>query len=100
MCQNWGSPKRNMNGPKGNNVGWPSVGLIFKTPDVLPEEIEAAFRYIEACGWHDAALQAVRKDPALLAKYVAPLTAKEEARMHIALERQRRVLATLRGEDK
>lgn len=99
MCQNWGSPKRRMRGPQGRNVGWPTTGLVFSVPDLMPEEIEAAFRYIEYARWHDAAVLAIRKDPKLLERFTTPLTIKEQAELHTKLERDRRVRAAIRGDD-
>lgn len=67
----------------GTNVGWPAKGLVFHvgfTP--TREEVEACFNYIEACGWHDVALQAVHDDPVLLAKHIAPLSGVEKAALH------------------
>lgn len=99
MCMNWASPKRKLAGPQGRNVGWPKVGLVFRSSDLLPEEAHAAFRYIEENGWHDAAVLAIRKDPTLLAKYTTPLTLKEQADLNTRLETDRRVRARLRGEE-
>lgn len=81
-CQNWKSPKRQRPGPRGNNVGWPTQGLVFDvafTP--TPREIEAAFRYIEASGWHSEALRRVHADPELLAKHVLPPSQEERIRL-------------------
>lgn len=95
MCINWGSPARKMQGPRGRNVGWPSQGLVFNVPGIMPEEIEAAFRYIEANGWHDVALLAVRNDPKLLERYVIPLTVQEQAELQSKLEQDRRTRRAL-----
>jgi hypothetical protein len=97
-CQTFATPNKR-NGPKGNNVGWPSRGLVFNVPGILPEEVEAAFRYIEHAGWHDAAVLAIRKDPALLARFATPLTVKEQAEITIRLENDRRLRAALRGSE-
>lgn len=98
QCQNWTSPKRSVRGPKGRNVGWPSQGLIFNVPDLMPEEVEAAFRYMEANGWHDAAVLAIRKDPTLLERHTIPLSIAEQAQLHTKLERDRRIRDAMAAE--
>ncbi len=66
---------------------------------ILPEEIQAAFLYLEAKRWHDAALFEVRKNPELVALYSPPLSAQEQNELHTLLERDRRTRARLRGEE-
>jgi hypothetical protein len=88
-CQTFKTPKWKQ-GPKGRNVGWPTVGLVFNVTQVLPEEIEAAFRYMEAMGWHDAAVLEIRKNPALMEKYRIPLKAEEVGMLTAKLERAKR----------
>jgi hypothetical protein len=97
-CQTFSTPNRKK-GPRGRNVGWPSVGLVFNVPDVEPHEIEAAFRYIEACGWHDAAVLALRNDPKLLERHLLPLTIKEQIELQSKIERDRRIRAAIRGDE-
>lgn len=99
LCQNWGSPKRHKKGPRGRNVGWPTQGLVFNVPDLMPEEVEAAFRYIEANGWHDAAVLALRADPKLLEKYAIPLSVAEQAALHAQLEKDRRIREAMLNAD-
>lgn len=97
QCQNWTGPTRKPKGPKGNNVGWPAMGLVFNVqPTPLPEEMEAAFRYIEAMRWHDYALGELRKDPTLMEKHMVPPTVKEQAEAQAKVERQRRILQLAR----
>lgn len=90
-CQNWTGKRKPLTGPRGRNVGWPTQGLVFNVPDLMPEEVEAAFRYIEANGWHDAAVLALRADPKLLERHTIPLSVAEQAKLHSQLERDRRI---------
>jgi hypothetical protein len=104
MCQNWHAHKTRK-GPKAANVGWPPRGLIFTVPSteeyprVLPEEMEAAFLYMEAMRWHDYAVMELRKDPSLMAQYATPLDIKEQARLHAVLEKHQRVMERIRSQD-
>lgn len=95
-CQNWRGKRESRKGPQGRNVGWPTQGLVFSVKDILPEEIEAAFRYMEHNGWHDTALLAVRNDPALLVKHTIPMTAEEQGILEATLARDQRTRAALK----
>lgn len=90
-CQNWNAKRKPRSGPRGRNVGWPTQGLVFNVPDLMPEEVEAAFRYIEAMRWHDYAVLEMRKDPSLLERFAIPLSVTQQAQLHAALEKDRRV---------
>lgn len=96
-CQTFSSPNRRQ-GPKGTNVAWPHRGLVFTVPDVTRDEMTAAFMFIEAQGWHNAAVQELRKNPALINQYLPPLSSKEQAELQNALDNNRARLARLRGE--
>jgi hypothetical protein len=97
QCQNWTGPNRKPKGPKGNNVGWPAMGLVFNvSPSPEPGEMEAAFRYIEAMRWHDYALQELRKDPVLMLKHTVPPTIQEQAKAQAEVERQKAILRLAR----
>lgn len=96
-CMTFKTPGKRK-GPRGTNVGWPSRGLVFQTPGVLPEEIAAVFLFIEAMGWLDAALQELRKRPELMERFAPLLTVQEQAKLQAALEQDRRTRAALRGE--
>lgn len=101
-CASFKGIRKRVNQP--SNIGWPSRGLVFQVPDskerpILPEEIQAAFLYLEAKRWHDAALIEVRKNPELVALYSPPLTTKEQSKLQALLERDRRTRARLRGEE-
>jgi hypothetical protein len=88
-CMVFTTPNRKT-GAKGNNVGWPAVGLVFTVPDVLPEEMEAAFRMIEAMHWHDHCVLEMRKDPTLLEKYRTKLRPEEVGMLEAQLVRAKR----------
>lgn len=88
-CMQFTPPDRKA-GAKGNNIGWPAVGLLFSVPDVLPEEMEAAFRMIEANGWHNHCVLEMRKDPTLLEKYRTKLRPEEVGMLEAQLVRARR----------
>lgn len=91
ICINWQTPSRNKPGPSGVNVAWPKVGLVFKTQPTPPQDyMEAAFRYMEYAGWHDAAVQALQKDPALYERFRTKLTAEEQGELYAKLERLQR----------
>jgi hypothetical protein len=47
-------------------------------------EAQAAFRLMESAGWYEAAVKALRADPALLAHYSAHLTATQRAGLRSA----------------
>lgn len=60
----------------------PAKALAFvdmPAPQVSEIEAQAAFRYIEACGWHLAALKALRADPVLMNKHDHEWTLAERA---------------------
>lgn len=91
QCMTFKTPNKRK-GPKGNNVGWPAMGLVFTVqPGPLQEEMEAAFRYIEAMRWHDYAVQELRKNPELMLKHMVPPTVQEQAKATLELERMRRI---------
>jgi hypothetical protein len=87
-CMQFTTPNRQQ-GPRGKNVGWPAVGLVFSVPNVQPEEMEAAFRYVEAMGWHNYAVMEMRKNPALLEQYRTRITPQEVALLEAQLARAR-----------
>lgn len=88
-CQVFSTPNKGK-GPRGRNVGWPAMGLIFTTPDVQSEEMEAAFRMIEANGWHDHCVREMRKDPTLLDKHRVPVDPREVGKLQAQLDRAMR----------
>ena len=98
LCQNWTNPSRKMPGPKGTNVGWPHRGLVFQTPGVQAHEMTAAFLFIEAMGWLDAALQELRKNPELMKRYTPLLTPQEQAKLRIALDADQAARRAIAGE--
>lgn len=97
-CASWKTPpKRNK---VGVNTAIPCRPLVFNVKDYrpLPEEMQAAFFYMEANHWHDAALQAVHNDPALLERY-APIPSDEETRKAQAIvDGRNRVLQRIHAE--
>lgn len=63
--------------PSGSH-GLPQRALLFMSkPTPTAQEMHAAFRYIEAAGWHDAAIKALRDDPALMERFELRLTGDE-----------------------
>lgn len=88
-CMQFMTPNRK-NGAKGNNVGWPAVGLVFTVPGVLPEEMEAAFRMMESNGWHNHCVLEMRKDPTLLEKHRTKLRPEEVGMLEAQLVRAKR----------
>lgn len=82
----------------GYNTGMPHRALVFNvTFRPLPEEIHAAFAYMEANRWHDAALQAVHDDPTLLERYAPILSDKEARKAQALVDGRNRVLDRLRA---
>lgn len=62
------------------NMCYPKVALLSQVnPLPAPEEIEAAFKMIEAYGWLDHCILEIRKDPALLIKFSVPANITERA---------------------
>lgn len=60
------------------NGSWPLQYFVFEThPAPSAKEMHAALRYVQDVKWHDAALQALRNDPQLMAQYVTPPTPAE-----------------------
>lgn len=95
-CLNRSSPTKHT--LRGRNVGWPSVGLIFNiVPPPEPHEIEAAFRMLEAYGWHDHCVKLLRENPELVTRFVLPPSHEDQARVIIEYERQQATLAALRA---
>lgn len=93
-CMHFSTPNRR-HGPKGTNVGWPVAGFVFQVPSVQLDEMEAAFRMMEANGWHNHCVLEMRKDPSLFEKYRTRLTAQEVGIMEAALERTRRSIVKM-----
>jgi hypothetical protein len=95
-CQTFKTPSKR-HGFKGRNVGWPARGLVFSTqPTPEPEEMEAAFFYMEAMRWHDYAIQELRKNPELMLQYMKPKTHVEMAQLYNELEKDKRIRALAR----
>lgn len=73
-CVNRATAKKVTN--RGAPLYTPAEPLNFDGPDMLPlptlREAQAAFRYMAACGWHLAAIKALRADPVLMERYDAP----------------------------
>jgi hypothetical protein len=97
-CQVFKTPSKRT-GPKGTNVGWPPRGLVFTVPDLLPEEMQAAFLFIEAMGWHNAAVAELRKRPDLVSLYSPVLPIKEQAKLQDTLDQNRRRIRHMLGDD-
>lgn len=87
-CQVFNTPNKR-NGPKGTNVAWPHRGLVCNIPGVERHELTAAFLFIEAMGWLDAAVLELRKNPALLKRFTPLLTVQEQAKLQSQLEADR-----------
>lgn len=94
-CQNWKTPsKRKKRIPV--NVCWPPRGLVtYVAFRPLPEEIHAAFLYMEANRWLDAALQAVHDDPELLKHYTVVPTDEEARKAQALLDGRMRLLEAI-----
>lgn len=61
------------------NQCWPTQALLSNVqPFPEPEEVEAAFRMIEAYGWLDHCILEIRKNPALLAQFRIPLPTTQQ----------------------
>lgn len=68
-CQNFTTPKKH--GAAGFTF-LPERALNFSNAEgAVPTALEAqaAYRYLEAAGWHLEALKAVRADPAVMARF-------------------------------
>lgn len=76
-CVNWKTP----HGRKRNyaNMCFPERAFIFVNP-ATREEMAAALRYVAHMRWHETALQELRKDPELMAKFSAAITAEDLAK--------------------
>lgn len=97
-CASWKTPPKRNKG--GSNTGMAPRAFVFQVAfRATPEEIHAAFLYMEANRWHDAALQAVHDDPALLARYAPIMSTKEAMALTVELERREAVLAKIRKEN-
>ena len=71
-CVNRSTPHKRK-GIVAVNAAWPRTALVFQTlPAPSVEEMQAAIAYVQEVGWLDAALDALRKDPALMAQYTVP----------------------------
>lgn len=83
QCQNWKVPPKSNKKTTPNNFGWPHRALIFSAwlGPFKPEEIQAAFMYLERNGWHNKALEAVRKEGV---EGYLPVPAPKEVGMAIA----------------
>lgn len=90
QCQNWKLPPKTVKKNMPNSFGWPHRALIFNAwlGPFKPEEIQAAFMYIERHGWHNAAIEAVRKEG--LETYLPVPEAKEVGVALAAAETLRR----------
>lgn len=79
-----------------SSAALPRYALIFSEPDVTPEEMQAAFVYIERHHWHDAAVQQMRK-AGTVGDYVPGITRDDEIKAHVEYERIKR-LRQVRGD--
>lgn len=70
-CMDYSTPTKHWTAP---NAAWPKQPLVFNAVQPMPsyEEMQAAIAYAQDAGWLDAALAALRKDPALMAQYIKP----------------------------
>jgi len=76
-CVNRSTPHKRV-GIQAINAAWPRTALVFQTlPAPSTQEMQAAIAYVQDVGWLDAALAALRADPALMAQYVVPATPAE-----------------------
>jgi hypothetical protein len=97
-CLTFKSPAR-AEGPRGRNVYWPTRPFAFATqPMPSPEEMEAAINYVAQAGWHDAALQELRKDPAQFERYMNVYTDAEAHKARQLLRVRNRQIKIARGE--
>src|SRR5579859_512216 len=65
-CINWATPSSGMHTTA--NLCFPERAFIFLTP-CTREEMEASLRYVAHMRWHESALDALRKDPELMAQF-------------------------------
>lgn len=74
--------QRELNTPLMNQSFYfmPVRGLGFKQ-DTTALEAQAAFQYMEEAGWHNAAVDALRANPALMDKYINTLTALQMTKL-------------------
>jgi hypothetical protein len=85
-CVQCVNPKVHRTEIRGRNLGWPERGLNFSS-HLSPEEAAAVFRYIEDAGWHNEALNRIRTNPSLQARYAPILPREEVAKLKAALDR-------------
>jgi hypothetical protein len=85
-CVTYRTPNKHVVAP---NAAWPTQSFAFTPTNPMPsyEEMQAALRYLQDQRWHDAALDALRKDPALMAQYVKPPSPVEIEAARAVLQR-------------
>lgn len=85
-CMDYSTPTKHWTAP---NAAWPKQPFVFSLVQPVPsyEEMQAALQYVQDQRWHDAALAALRSNPALLAQYINPPSPAEIEAAQALLQR-------------